>query len=91
MDKNQPNPTQQPPVPQAFYDEFGKSADDRVMDYGRACWDAARQLTAAQGVTELDWRIGWAQAYSGANLYSAQTSGFLQGIGRAEPDQPRER
>lgn len=29
-----------PTVPQAFFDEFGVNADDRVMDYGRACYEA---------------------------------------------------
>lgn len=37
-----------PTVPQAFFDEFGVNADDRVMDYGRACYEAA--LANQQGV-----------------------------------------
>lgn len=39
-----------PTVPQAFFDEFGVNADDRVMDYGRACYAAALSQTA--GVVE---------------------------------------
>ena len=35
-----------PTVPQAFFDEFGVNADDRVMDYGRACYAAALSQTA---------------------------------------------
>lgn len=35
-----------PAIRQAFFDEFGASADDRVWDYGRRCWDAA--LTEAK-------------------------------------------
>ena len=31
-----------PPVPQAFFDEFGKSAYDIVMDYGHACAEHVR-------------------------------------------------
>ena len=34
-----------PTVPQAFFDEFGVNADDRVMDYGRACYEAGLILS----------------------------------------------
>jgi hypothetical protein len=33
--------TELPTLPFAVYDEFGRGADDRVQDYGRACWQAA--------------------------------------------------
>lgn len=38
-----------PKVPQAFFDEFGEGADDRVWDYGRACFEAGRAAPAASG------------------------------------------
>ena len=43
-----------PTVPQAFFDEFGVNADDRVMDYGRACYAAALSQTA--GVPD-GWKL----------------------------------
>ena len=46
-----------PTVPQAFFDEFGVNADDRVMDYGRACYAAALSQTA--GVPEAGVQEGW--------------------------------
>lgn len=30
-----------PPLPFAVFDEFGRGADDRVQDYGKACAAAA--------------------------------------------------
>lgn len=33
-------------LPFAVFDEFGKSADDRVQDYGRQCYESGRQHAA---------------------------------------------
>ncbi|MFA1289926.1 hypothetical protein ACDJ03_19680 [Xanthomonas axonopodis pv. nakataecorchori] len=41
-----------PPLPIAFFDEFGRGADDRVQDYARAAL-AARQPSYVQGSDEL--------------------------------------
>ena len=46
-----------PSVPFAVFDEFGVGADDRIMDYGRACAEAAlarRPSVAPVGVEGAD-------------------------------------
>ena len=47
-----------PTVPQAFFDEFGVNADDRVMDYGRACYAAALSQTAGVADGPLSGKYG---------------------------------
>ena len=46
-----------PTVPQAFFDEFGVNADDRVMDYGRACYAAALSQTAEVASSKLQGEL----------------------------------
>lgn len=43
-----------PLLPFAVFDEFGKSADDRVQDYGFKCAEAARAEERAKWQAELD-------------------------------------
>lgn len=37
-----------PPLPFAVFDEFGNGADDRVQDYGQACYESAIASQPAQ-------------------------------------------
>lgn len=81
-----------PTVPQAFFDEFGVNADDRVMDYGQACYDAgalsadgdfvmvpreATEAMVAAGNEASDWHIRDAD-----DVYRAMLSAAPQQTGQ---------
>lgn len=66
-----------PPLPIAFFDEFGRGADDRVQDYARAAL-AARQPVGVEPVVEIGEcaEVVWLQGGPcklppGAKLYTA--------------------
>ena len=68
-----------PPLPQAFFDEFGESADDRVQDYAR---DAIRLATPEQpGSAVRGEAVAWRDDHG--NLYPCRESVDKYAKGRA--------